>query len=169
MDAEWRVDVPQPGLPVQLPPELPDGSYPTRLDDRGRLRLPAPFVRFFESLVEKKLFVTTLDRRSVRIYPISIWREQRMRLASDHEDPDAADLLFLANHYGANTEMDGQGRILIHEDLRRALSLEDRPLMLVPWIWRVDVMPEDVYQARKASAEQDLDGKLKRLTAKGLR
>jgi len=169
MVGEWSVNVQQFAAPPQLLPELPDGSYRTRLDDRGRLRLPQTFSRYFDSLVEKKLFVTSLDAVTVRIYPIAVWRQMRQFLAEHHEDPVAADLLFLANHYGANTEPDPQGRILIHEDLRRALSLENRQLMLVPWIWRVDVMPEDVYEARRAAAQQDLTAKLARMTAKGLR
>jgi len=169
MVGEWSVNVQQPAAPPQLLPELPDGSYPTRLDDRGRLRLPQTFSRYFESLVERRLFVTSLDAVSVRIYPMAVWRQMRQFLAEHHEDPEAADLLFLANHYGANTEPDPQGRILIHEELRRALSLENQQLMLVPWIWRVDLMTKDVYEARRAAAQQDLPAKLARMTAKGLR
>lgn len=168
MEQEWSVNVHESLAPPTSPVELPDGSYPTRLDDRGRLRLPAAFVRYFDRLAEKKLFVTSLDGRSVRIYPIAIWRKARAFLATNHQDPAAADLLFLANHYGANAEMDPQGRILIHEELRRALDLENRPLKLVPWVWRVDVMTDEQYEARRLQAEQDRAGKLARMETQGL-
>ncbi|MCS7315646.1 MAG: hypothetical protein RMI94_10565 [Bryobacterales bacterium] len=168
MASEWSVNVERGFAPPAEPVEPPDGAYPTRLDDRGRLRLPVAFVRYFDRLAEKKLFVTSLDGLSVRIYPIATWRKTREFLATHREDPAAADLLFLANHYGANAEMDPQGRILIHEELRRTLALEDRPLWLVPWIWRVDVMTEEHYQARKAAAEQDRAAKLARMEAKGM-
>lgn len=154
---------------VSMLVEQPDGTFPARLDDRGRLKLPVAFQRFFEHLKEKKLFVTTLDGLTVRIYPIEVWRHNRVQLAKACHDRDAADVFFIANDLGANAEMDNQGRILIHEELRKALNLEDQPLKLVPWLWRIDVYPEAVYQQRKAEAAQNLAEKLRRLESMGLR
>ncbi|MGC8793289.1 MAG: division/cell wall cluster transcriptional repressor MraZ [Bryobacteraceae bacterium] len=168
MVGEWSANVSQAPQIPRSAPDLPDGAYPTRLDDRGRLRLPAAYVRFFDSLAEKKLFVTSMDGKSVRIYPIAVWRQTREWLAT-HPDPAAADIFFLAMHHGANAEMDSQGRILIHEELRRELNLENRPLRLLPWVWRVDVVPEDLYLGRKQAAEVNREEKLVRLTALGLR
>lgn len=149
--------------------ELPDSAYPGRLDDRGRLRMPEEIRRFLLELPEQKLFVTTFDLRTVRIYPIAVWREDRERLASWHDDPDAADLLFIAYDLGANAEMDSQGRILIHEDLRKALGFENQALKLMPWHWRIDVYTEAAYQERKRRAIEGLPEKLQRLEAKGLK
>jgi len=154
---------------AQMAVELPDGTFPTRLDDRGRLKLPVAFQRYFESLRERKLFVTTLDGLTVRIYPIDIWRHNRLQLAKAVGDNDAADVLFIANDLGANAEMDNQGRILIHEELRKALNLENQPLKLVPWQWRIDLYPEQVYEQRKLGALQNLAEKLRRLENMGLR
>jgi MraZ protein len=148
--------------------ELPDGSRPSRLDDRGRLRMPAEFRDYLRALREKKLFVTTMDFRTVRIYPIAVWREDRVWLASS-TDPDARDLYFLANDMGADTEMDAQGRVLIHEELRKALGLENQALYLVPWAWRLDVYPEPIYQERKKQAREGAPEKLQRMEAKGLK
>ena len=58
-------------------PEPPDGMYPARMDDRGRVKLPAAFKEYLDSLDDKKLFVTSLDRRIARIYPIQLWRETK--------------------------------------------------------------------------------------------
>lgn len=168
MDAQWSVNVHSPAAPLAAPLELPSGSYPTRLDDRGRLRLPAAFVRYFERLAEKELFVTSFDNVTVQIYPIAVWREKRSQMASQVGDDDAEDVLFIANENGAHAYVDPQGRILIHEELRRKLQLENRALRLVPWVWRVDVMTEEVYQARREVAEQDLPAKVKRVKRRGL-
>ncbi len=168
MDPGWSGN----GQPVASPPaaplSLPDGAYPARLDDRGRLRLPAVFVRYFDRLAERELFVTSVDNVTVQIYPIAVWRQRREALARDTANPDAADVLFVANHNGANAQVDAQGRILIHEELRRRLGLEGRPLMIVPWVWRVTVMTEEVYQARLTTAQEGLSVKVQRVQARGL-
>jgi MraZ protein len=54
--------------------EPPRGMYPARLDDKGRVKLPTSFQQFFGALREKKLFVTSLDRRIAQIYPMVVWR-----------------------------------------------------------------------------------------------
>jgi len=179
VDVQWQTggtqqvsQVSLAGLPVveqRVLIELPDGAYPGRLDDRGRLRMPEDIRRFLQALPERKLFVTTLDMRTVRIYPIAVWREDRDRLVSARDDPDAADLLFVAYDWGANTEMDAQGRILIHEELRKALGFENQPLKLLPWQWRIDVYTEAAYQERKRRATEALPEKLQRMEAKGLK
>ena len=43
--------------------EPPNGMYPARVDDKGRLKLPVGFQEYISGLPEKKLFVTSLDRR----------------------------------------------------------------------------------------------------------
>lgn len=169
MDSWWQTG----GLRMDQPPitvELPDGSYPARLDDRGRLKLPTDFQRFFASLTEKKLFVTSLDRRVIRIYPAAVWRRNRALLTSIPQDQDiASDVLFTAYDLGANTEMDAQGRILIHEELRRALGWQNQPLRLVPWVFRIDVYTQADYEERRRQASENLDEKLRRLEAHGLK
>jgi len=45
--------------------------YPARVDDKGRLKLPVGFQQYFAGLQEKKLFVTSLDRRIGQIYSIA--------------------------------------------------------------------------------------------------
>ncbi len=130
--------------------------------------MPVEFREYLRALREKKLFVTTMDLRTVRIYPIAVWRQDRLWLASS-DDPDARDLYFLANDMGANTEMDPQGRVLIHEDLRKELGLENQALYLVPWAWRLDVYPEQVYHERKRRAREGAPEKLQRMEAKGLK
>jgi hypothetical protein len=51
--------------------------YPARVDDKGRLKLPVGFQQYFAGLAEKKLFVTSLDRKTGCIYPIEKWRENK--------------------------------------------------------------------------------------------
>src|SRR5271170_1810807 len=108
------------------PAEPPRGMYDCRLDDKGRLKLPAQYQHFISSLTEKKLFVTSLDRRIVQIYPIMVWRENEKFFESFRDNPQVAeDVAFNANDLGADAEMDSQGRVLFNTALREQLDLEN--------------------------------------------
>ena len=142
--------------------EPPRGMYPTRLDDKGRLKLPAGFQTFFSALREKTLFVTSIDRKVALIYPMAIWRECEKFFSEYKEDPRIArGMAFNAYDLGAESEMDGQGRILFPPELRRELGLETGTLRIVAHKNKFEVLSEAVYAARKDAAAQlteaDLD------------
>ncbi len=150
--------------------ELPRGRYPGRLDDKGRLKLPSDFIQFFKSLPESKLFLTSLDRRIAQLYPISEWRVNEKFFDTFQEDPDAADnIAFNAADLGADVEMDGQGRIIVHPDLRRELGMEGQELHLIAYKGHVQILTEARYQEQKDRATKDTASDLKVLKKAGLR
>src|SRR5579859_4387147 len=103
--------------------EPPRGMYPARLDEKGRVKLPAAFQQYFAALREKTLFVTSLDRRIAQIYPMAVWRDNEKVLSENREHTRAAKAVaFNASDLGAETEMDSQGRILFSPELRRELG-----------------------------------------------
>ena len=134
-------------------PVPPDGMYPARMDDRGRVKLPTAFKEYLDSLEDKKLFVTSLDRRIAQIYPIQRWRETKNFLESFTADPAAADnLYFNALDLGAEAEMDNQGRVLFSPELRRELGMEDQPVRVYAYAGRIEVLNTSTYDERKAAA-----------------
>jgi MraZ protein len=151
---------------------MPRGMYSTRLDEKGRLKLPAVFQRYLDSLPEKKLFVTSLDRRTAAIYPIATWRKNEELLRTLHDDasPDGTShaVLFVAHHYGSETEMDGQGRILCNADLRRAVKLEGTELHLCTYRGHIEILPDDVYLETQRQAEAVAESSLMSLWKNGL-
>jgi len=152
------------------PPEAPRGMYPGRLDDKGRLKLPAPFQHFFNSLTEKKLFVTSLDRRIAQIYPIAVWRENEKFFETFRDDPQAAqDVAFNANDLGADAEADSQGRVLFNPELRRELGLEDQELHVFSYKGRVQVLTEGIYQERRQRASKAASANVELLERAGLK
>ena len=153
------------------PVELPRGRYPGRLDDKGRLKLPAAFAQFFNSLPERKLYLTSLDRRIGQIYPIAEWRVNEKLFDTFQDDPDAADnIAFIAADMGADVEMDAQGRIIVHPDLRRELEMEGQELHLFAYKGHVEILTDARYKERKERATpQDTAGNLKTLKKAGLR
>ena len=149
--------------------EPPRGMYPARLDDKGRVKLPAAFQQFFAALREKKLFVTSLDRRIAQIYPMAAWRENEKFFDSYREDPRIArNVAFNAADLGAESEMDAQGRILFSPELRRELGIENQPVRLFAYKGRIEVLSEKLYEERKREAGQTAADDLVKLEAAGL-
>jgi MraZ protein len=127
--------------------------YPARMDDRGRVKVPAPFKEYLEKFEDKRLFVTSLDRRIAQVYPIIFWKKTEMFLEAYSEDPEAAEnLAFNAADLGAETEMDAQGRILFSPELRRELGLEDQAVHLYNFGGHIEVLSPALYAERKSAA-----------------
>ena len=55
--------------------EHPRGIYPARIDEKGRLKLPADFHRYLTEIGATRVFVTSFDERIGRIYPIPVWKQ----------------------------------------------------------------------------------------------
>jgi len=153
-----------------LPPEAPRGALGGRVDEKGRLKLPAAIVQYLEALGERKVFITTLDTSTALIYPISVWRQTESMLQEPGEDADIrADVAFVANHYGEDTEVDGQGRVLLPTTLRRDLELEKDDVHLLCYKQRIEIFGSKIYAERLSAAKSDLAGKVSALAKKGLR
>lgn len=140
------------------------------MDDKGRLKLPAAVAQYLEKLGERKVFITTLNGSTALIYPISVWKETDLMLQEPGEDADLrADVAMVANHYGEDVEVDGQGRVLVPTTLRRDLELEKDEVHLLCFKGRIEMFGSKVYEQRLNRAKADLPGKVAALEKKGLR
>ena len=161
--------------PIEPQNEPPNGMYPARVDDKGRLKLPVGFQQYFAGLQEKKLFVTSLDRRIGQIYSIANWRETKKFLYGQKENSKPARrIAFNAQDLGADSEMDNQGRVLLPPEMRRELGIENQNVRLFHYKGRIEILSEAIYQERKqeaaGSAEADLEtleGAARQVTARG--
>jgi MraZ protein len=123
--------------------------YPGKLDEKGRLKLPADFVKYFNGLPEQLLFITSLDREIAQIYPMPVWRDNERLLDDEKEFAEEADTVaFNANDLGANADIDGQGRVTFPAKLREALELQGQELHLYAYRGHVEVLSDAVYQKR---------------------
>jgi len=158
----------QPDAPRAV--EAPRGTLPARVDEKGRLKLPAAVAQFLEARGERKVFITTLNIATALIYPLSAWRETEKLLQEPGEDADErADVAFVANHYGEDAEIDAQGRVLVPTTLRRELGLERDDVHLLWYKQRIEVLGSKVYEQRLARAKTNLAEKVAKLEKKGLR
>jgi MraZ protein len=140
---------------LRTPVEPPNGMYPARVDDKGRLKLPVAFQQYFSALPEKKLFVTSLDRRIGQIYPIPVWRENKKHFLTVNDPSGAVSRVwFTANAMGADTEMDAQGRILLPPELRRKLGIENQNVHLCSYKGRIQIYSGPIYEEEEQKASQ---------------
>lgn len=143
--------------------------YPARVDDKGRLKLPVVFQEWVAGLPEKKLFVTSLDRRIGQIYPSAIWRENKKLLNEFRSNPKAAARLdFNAQDLGADSEMDNQGRVLLPPEMRRELGIENQSVRLFHHKGRIEILSETVYASRKQEATTSAQDDQETLEVAGL-
>ena len=100
------------------------GHHPARIDDKGRLKIPSAFLG---ALTEssRDFFVTSVSGEFVRIYPLHAWTEIEKRLAAmPQAHPARQRFLERVNFFGQVAQVDGQGRILIPQILRKMASME---------------------------------------------
>ena len=148
--------------------EPPNGMYPARVDDKGRLKLPVGFQQY---LTGKSLFVTSLDRRIGCIYISSDWRDSK-KFLDDYKGPDAAAaarIVFNAQDLGADAEVDGQGRLLLPPEMRRELGFENQSVRLYASKAHIRIMSESLYEERKKQAAALAQADLAMLEGAGLR
>ena len=100
------------------------GTTPAKIDDKGRLKVPNGFRTLVQATHGADVFVTSLSGESVRIYPMPIWQAIEAKLAAvPSSHPSRAKFLDPVNYFGQMAELDGQGRVLIHQRLRDSASM----------------------------------------------
>jgi MraZ protein len=161
-----------PLAPVPPPPLRPPvGIFSSRCDDKGRCRLPKEFEDFLRASPDGQFFVTSIDGGSViRVYPISVWEENKKILEGFEEDPEAGeDISYMADFWGGLTPIDSQGRVLIPPVLRRQAGIEDQKVLVRWFNSAVEIYSEPESQKRLERASQALAANLKALRRKGLK
>jgi MraZ protein len=139
--------------PIVKMKELPCGMYNARLDDKGRIKLPTEFQRYFGALDDPRLFVTSVDRRIARIFPLALWRAHEHFIETYAADPKLPQrMLFNAADLGGEAEMDGQGRVLFPPELRRELGIENQSVRIRNSKGWVEVLSEKIYEEMRRDA-----------------
>ena len=100
------------------------GNHPTRIDDKGRLKIPNGFRTSIESQHGPELFVTSVSGDYVRVYPMAVWQEIERKLAAvPPSHPARQRFLDRVNTFGQDAGMDKQGRVLIPQLLRELAGM----------------------------------------------
>ena len=95
------------------------GNHPTRVDEKGRLKLPAEFKRRVDEIYGPQFFITSMDGKRAQVYPLKEWEQIEASLSKmSPMDPVRKKFQDVTNFYGQMAEMDAQGRLLIPQKLR---------------------------------------------------
>jgi MraZ protein len=100
------------------------GSAPTKIDEKGRLKVPTDFRRVIEERYGSELFVTSVQGDSAILYPLPVWEEIEARLAAmPATDRTKVRFLERVNYFGQQVQLDTQGRIVIPQILRESAGM----------------------------------------------
>ncbi len=148
----------------------PLGIFQSRCDEKGRVRLPKEFEDFLRTYSEPEFFITSMDGSVVRVYPISLWRENLKVLAEFREKPKAAaSIRFMVDFWGGVSTIDSQGRVLVPPVLRRDAGIENGKVYLRHDNGAVEIYSEEYSERRLAEAKAALAENLEILQQKGLK
>ena len=107
------------------------GHAPARVDDKGRLKIPADFRKLIEDKYGSDCFITSIDGERASVYPMPVWYDFQSRLS---KVPSASvaktKLLERVNYFGQPATIDAQGRVLIPSILREVAAIADDVVVL---------------------------------------
>jgi len=107
------------------------GNHPTRVDEKGRLKVPADFKRVCDEKYGAQFYITSVDGKVAQVYPFEEWERIEQKLAQlSNFNPTKKKFLTRTNYYGQVVEMDGQGRLLIPQLLRDSAGLKGEVAVL---------------------------------------
>ena len=138
------------------------GNHPTRVDEKGRLKVPAEFKRVIDEKYSTQFYITSLDGKSAQIYPFEEWERVEQKLAGlSTFNPTKKKFLTRTNYWGQVAEMDNQGRLLLPQLLRDSAQLKGE-VAVMGYLNRLEVQSmegvrKDVEEAFTPEDEKNLD------------
>ncbi len=103
------------------------GNPKAKLDERGRLKMPAEFKAFIEKKYGKDFnafYITSQDGETAEIFPMPEWQQQMGKILRMPKSlPARTKLLASYNLFGDRADMDPQGRLQLPEELKNTAGL----------------------------------------------
>jgi MraZ protein len=99
------------------------GNNPTRIDEKGRLKMPADLKRQIEDMYGRKFYITSRTGERAEIYPMREWEKIENELATKPASAAKTKFLDATGYYGQVVDMDDQGRLLIPQLLREKAKI----------------------------------------------
>jgi MraZ protein len=136
------------------------GSYPARIDEKFRLKIPARFRRELPETEDETYFVTSDDGRCAQIYPISVWE----RIAEKFQQPPRMEpaklkLQKFTSFYGTLAQMDPQGRIVIPQALREDAKIAGDVIVIGKndhlEVWNNDIIRSSLKEDPLTNADRE--------------
>lgn len=122
------------------------GNHPTRVDEKGRVKVPADFKRVLDERYGAEFYITSRDGKIANIYPMDEWSKIEQKIMAN---PTAATkkLLEHTNYWGQAVEIDGQGRLLLPGLLRESAGLKGE-VAVVGFLNHLEVRVLETYRSQ---------------------
>ncbi len=96
------------------------GHQTTRVDEKGRLKLSSDFKAVVDETYGNRFYITSLDGRRALLFPLQEWMKKLEQLnALPTSSAIRQRLLEVTSRYGDPVDMDGQGRLLLPQEIRQ--------------------------------------------------
>jgi len=143
------------------------GNHPTRVDEKGRLKLPVDHKRTVDTVYGQNVFfITSRDGQRVEIWPMKEWEQIEAQLAELAASAAKTKLLDAINYWGQVVEFDSAGRLLIPQLLRENAEMSgDVAVIGMQKYLTVDL---DSRRREKLKAEPVTDADVEQIGIKGL-
>jgi MraZ protein len=124
------------------------GNHPARVDEKGRLKLPAEFKRRVDESYGPQFYITSKDGKRAEIYPIREWELIEAKLAEiPSMNPAKKKFLDVTNYYGQMAELDAQGRLTLPQLLRESARVTAEVVVLGSQTF-LEVVNHDDFKAK---------------------
>jgi len=87
------------------------GNHPTRVDEKGRLKVPAEFKRLIDEKYGTQFYITSLDGKVAQVYPFEEWQRIEEKLVKlSNFKTSKKKIVKRSSYYGQLVEIYGKGR-----------------------------------------------------------
>ena len=133
------------------------GNHPAKVDEKGRLKLPAAFKQILDAQNVTQFYITSVDGKSAEVWPLSEWEKREKALAEFSTMDDAVQkYLNLTSYYGQQVEMDNQGRVLLPQILRGKARLDADVTVFGKMVF-LEVHNREIFEQNLAANEMTTD------------
>lgn len=133
------------------------GANKLNLDAKGRLAVPTRYRALLHECCTSQLIITIDQDRCLLLYPLPEWQEIERKLMNLPSFSKAArNLQRLLVGHATDVEMDGQGRLLLPQTLRKFASLE-KQVMLVGQGNKFELWNEERWNEQRDAGLENMD------------
>jgi MraZ protein len=128
------------------------GNHPAKVDEKGRLKLPAAFKQLLDAANVTQFYITSSTGERAEIWPLPEWEKREVQMAElGTMDEDVSAYLDVTSYYGHQVEADNQARVRLPQILRGEAKL-DAEVMVIGKLTYLEV-------SNREKVEQDLPEK----------
>jgi MraZ protein len=123
------------------------GNHPAKVDEKGRLKLPAAFKQLLDAQNVAQFYITSSDGAKAEIWPLPAWERRESKLVEfGSMNVSVEKYLNATGYYGQQVEMDTQARVLLPQLLRGAAKL-DAEVVVMGKIDHLEVHNQAMFEA----------------------